>query len=66
MNPEMAQRATELERKMQLLKGDIEGLPIHAPLRGLKDDQLEAAESEYRKLMNDLFDAQGQGQLFTD
>ncbi len=66
MNPEMAQRATELEQKMQLLKGDIEQLPVHAPLRDLKEDQLEAAESEYRKLMNDIYDAQGQGQLFKD
>ena len=64
MIPEIAQRATELEQKIQLLKVDVEQLPLHAPLRELKEKQLETAESEYRRLMNDLFDAQGQGQLF--
>jgi Ni,Fe-hydrogenase III large subunit len=57
-------RANELLRKLNLLERDLEDLPEHAPLRKKKQAEYDERAAEYRRLMTDIQDAQGQGRLF--
>ena len=57
-------RANELLRKLNLLERDLEDLPEHAPLRKKKQTEYDERAAEYRRLMTDIQDAQGQGRLF--
>ncbi len=57
-------RANELLRKLNLLERDLEDLPEHAPLRKQKQAEYDERAAEYRRLMTDIQDAQGQGRLF--
>ena len=64
IEPEIYQRANELLRKLNLLERDIDELPEHAPLRAKRQAEYDEKALEYRRLMTDIQDAQGQGQLF--
>ena len=64
IEPETYQRANELLRKLNLLERDIDELPEHAPLRAKRQAEYDERAAEYRRLMTDIQDAQGQGQLF--
>lgn len=64
IEPEIYQRANELLRKLNMLERDIDDLPEHAPLRELRQAEYDEKAIEYRRLMTDIQDAQGQGQLF--
>lgn len=66
IEPEVYQWANELLRKLNMLERDIDDLPEHAPLRKKKQAEYDEQAAEYRRLMTDIQDAQGQGQLFEE
>lgn len=63
---ELMEKASEIERKLAAFNGEIELLPVHAPLRVIKTARYIELSKEFRLVMNDLMEATGQIPFFPE
>lgn len=61
---EVCQRASHLLEKITGISRKLDELPENAPLRNSLADEYEQKSAEYRRLIADIQEAQGQGILF--
>ena len=61
---ELLELAGKLERKIRLLKEDLEDLLPSAPMREAKEERLAEMETCYAEILREVQGANGQVQLF--
>jgi uncharacterized protein involved in exopolysaccharide biosynthesis len=64
VEPEVLQRANNLLTKLNTLSEQLDGLPENAPIRIRLEGEYEEKSAEYRRLIADIQEAQGQEVLF--